>query len=160
MKINKAFFLFTLLIVSIYSCTPEKRMARMIRKHPSLTRIDTTWKSDTVHIAGASVDTSFHYYTKDTVVMKSNQLTVKYYFNKDSTVYLSGKCDPIIKRYFFPVVKVVTSVPAQLTFNERVILWISRNWWWLLGIYFLFRMLWKVFGKALKVYFPWLSMIV
>jgi hypothetical protein len=139
------------------SCDPAKHIARVLKRHPELVKTDTVWKQDSVIVAGASKDSTFSFYQHDTVTLKQNNMTVKYFFNHDSTIYLSGKCDPVVKKYFYPVVHTIASIPKQLTFNEKVILWVSRNWWWLLGIYFLLRILWKTFGKALQAIYPWMS---
>lgn len=50
---------------------------------------------DSVFTKESSKDTIFNnYYTRDTVILKENKLTVKYFYNNsDSTVYLSGKCE-------------------------------------------------------------------
>lgn len=50
---------------------------------------------DTIHVEKAEKDTVFkNSVVRDTVYLKENKLTVKYFYNNhDSTVYLSGKCD-------------------------------------------------------------------
>jgi hypothetical protein len=51
-------------------------------------------KTDTIVTETVEKDTIFDWRTvKDTVVLRQDKLTVKY-FHTDSTVYLSGKCDP------------------------------------------------------------------
>jgi hypothetical protein len=51
--------------------------------------------TETIITESDSKDTIFkHSIYRDTVVLKENKLTVKYFYNNsDSTVYLSGKCD-------------------------------------------------------------------
>jgi hypothetical protein len=51
--------------------------------------------TETIYTESAEKDTIFkHSIFRDTVVLKENKLTVKYFYNNsDSTVYLSGKCD-------------------------------------------------------------------
>lgn len=141
-------------LVSLTSCDPSKRIARIIKRNPDLVKIDTVWKKDTIYTAGASKDSTFHFYQHDTVVLKKDNLTVKYYFNKDSTIYINGKCAPdtIVKMY--PVQVNSVSVAKALTFKERVKVWIFDNWWWMLAILWL---IWKIFGTALKTYFPFLK---
>lgn len=160
MKASKIIFLlFTVLVLG--SCiTPkefaEKRIARILKRHPELVKTDTVWKTDSITIAGVSKDSTFHFYQHDTVTLKKDNVTVKYYFRKDSTVYLQGKCDPVVKKYFYPVIRTVASIPAQLTFWEKVQLWLFKNGWW---VVLLIWGIWKIFGKALKAYFPWLNIL-
>jgi hypothetical protein len=49
--------------------------------------------TETIYTESAEKDTIFKH-SVDTIVLKENKLTVKYFYNNsDSTVYLSGKCD-------------------------------------------------------------------
>lgn len=52
-------------------------------------------KYDTIITDSSSIDTVLRYgVIRDTVILKENKLTVKYFYNtKDSTVYLSGECE-------------------------------------------------------------------
>lgn len=53
-------------------------------------------KYDTFYTDSVTKDTVFRFgVVRDTVVIKEDKLTVKYFYNSnDSTVYLYGKCDP------------------------------------------------------------------
>lgn len=148
---RKLFSIF--LICLLFSCDPGKRIARIIKRHPELVKVDTVWKKDTIYTKGAAKDSTFHFYQHDTVVLKQDNLTVKYFFNKDSTIYINGKCkaDTIVKMY--PIQVNSVSVAKALTFSQRAKLWVWGNWWWVVGIIWL---IWKVFGKAAKACFPFL----
>ncbi len=84
------------------SCTPQQRIARILKRHPELIKSDTIFKRDTIYTVSVEKDTVFNYYTKDTVVIREGKLTMKYFYNDhDSTVYLKGKCeaDTVYKMY-------------------------------------------------------------
>lgn len=144
------------LLLSLFSCDPAKRISRIVKRHPELVKVDTVWKSDTIYTKSVEKDTSFYYNSPDTVYMNQGKLHVKYYFNHDSTVYLSGKCDPDTIIKYYPVQVNSVAVAKALTRTERVKIWIFNNWWWVAAIIFI---LWKIFGKVLKTYFPFLNFL-
>lgn len=126
-----------LLILSV-SCTPEKRLARLLKKNPGLVKSDTTWRNDTIFISERRVDTVFYFNQRDTVIKESNGAIIKYYFNSsDSTVYLEGKCkgDTIYKRY--PVIVNTVSAPPESTFK------MISGWLPLLAMAVLILVLWR-----------------
>lgn len=103
---------YLLLIFALASCSPEARLSRLLKNHPELIKRDTVFKNDTIVVAARAVDTVIHYIQRDTVIVKENGATIKYYFNtKDSTVYLRGECDTIKIIREVPVV--VNSVQAK-----------------------------------------------
>jgi hypothetical protein len=94
MKLLKILFALIILL-SVTSCDPQKRINRILKKHPELITKDTIIVRDTVTIDGTSTDTIFKtQVTKDTVILKEKQLTIKYY-NDGKTTYLAGKCDTV-----------------------------------------------------------------
>lgn len=85
-----------LLLVLLTACSPSARLARLIKNHPELAKVDTIFKSDTIVIPPAKADTVIYYKQTDTVIVKDNGVTVKYFYNtKDSTVYIRGERDTI-----------------------------------------------------------------
>ena len=77
---------------AIWSCTPEKRVARLVKKY-NLERNDTVWSKDTVISQSVRRDSTFFYNTKDSVIIREGRLVMKYFYNShDSTVYLRGEC--------------------------------------------------------------------
>lgn len=84
--------LFIGILVCISSCSPQQRIARIANKY-NLVKSDTIFKKDTVIVEGSMRDTTIHYYQRDTIVLKENNMTLRYYYNiHDSTVYLRGEC--------------------------------------------------------------------
>lgn len=109
------FILFTVLIAS---CTPKQRLAGLLKRHPELAKTDTLFKRDTIWTKSIQADTLFRtQITKDTVIIRENNLTVKYY-NDGKTTYLKGTCDTI--RIIKEVPVIVTQIDvAPETFWER-----------------------------------------
>jgi len=101
-----------ILLPLLFSCSAEKRLARLIKQHPELVKSDTVYKTINVISPVASVDTVFKTtVTKDTVVIKDHQLTVKY-FNNGTTTYIKGVCDTVKTTVEVPVI-VNTVTPAE-----------------------------------------------
>lgn len=85
--------LFTLTLA--ISCSPEKRIARILKNNPHLIKSDTITRLDTIISQSVSRDTTFFYNTKDSVIIREGRLIMKYFYNDhDSTVYLQGQCLP------------------------------------------------------------------
>lgn len=80
-----------MLIMAFTSCSAEWHLQKAQLKDPDIFKKDTVVERDTVYIASSQTDTVF-IPGKDTVIIKEGKLTVKYY-QRDSTVYLAGKCD-------------------------------------------------------------------
>ena len=80
----------------LQGCSPQSRLSNLLKRHPELFKRDTVFISDTTIIPPASTDTVIYYKQTDTVIVKENGVTVKYFYNiKDSTVYLKGERDTI-----------------------------------------------------------------
>ena len=114
MKLFKRFPIFFLAIILFWlaSCSPEKRLYRLLKNHPELSRHDTTYKSIEVKVNGVIHDTTFlNTITQDTVTIIDKQLTIKYY-NDGKKVYIKGICDTIFKEIQVPVT-ITTISPAK-----------------------------------------------
>ncbi len=102
------------LIFSLFlaSCSPQARLANLIKRHPELATRDTITRVDTITILPGAADTLIYYKQTDTVIVKENGVTVKYFYNtKDSTVYIHGERDTIL---------IVREVPVQVnTFETK-----------------------------------------
>lgn len=87
------FSLLTMIILmGVMSCGQKSWSKRGYRK--GWIKSDTI--INTIYIKESKSDTIFkNHIVRDTVIIKDNKLTVRYFYNtKDSTVYLDGKCDP------------------------------------------------------------------
>lgn len=133
-----------LILAALFSCSPSKRLQKLILRHPELVKSDTTYISDTTVINQIRVDTAFkNEISRDTITITKERLTIKY-FNRGDTIFWSSKveADTIIK--LIPV-KVDTVSPAKETFKIK--------WYHKVGVFFLcllaFAIGWwlrKIFG--------------
>lgn len=91
-------WLFILLAsLTLLSCDPVKRHARLVKKFPHVHQQDTIIQRDTVRIEvpKVSVDTVFHEsLLRDTVTIEKERLKVKLYTIHDS-VYVDAECDTV-----------------------------------------------------------------
>jgi hypothetical protein len=90
---------FIILLAILFSCSPQKRLNRLLKKHPELIQTDTIWQTDTLIVEAVKIDTTFKF-KHDTITIVEDRLTVKTFYNyHDSTIYISAKCksDTIIR---------------------------------------------------------------
>jgi hypothetical protein len=77
------------------SCTPQKRLANLIKRHPELVRDTTITDYDTtiIDIPAVHQDSVVHIntFTHDTVIIEKERLRIKTYVHKDS-VFIEGEC--------------------------------------------------------------------
>jgi hypothetical protein len=92
-----------LIISLLISCSPQKRLNRLLKKHPELVQTDTIWKPDTIITVEVKADTIIKMedvVKGDTIYITKENLIVKTFYNyHDSTIYVSAKCksDTIIR---------------------------------------------------------------
>ena len=107
------------LITLIISCTPQRRLERLLRKHPELTSIDSITIHDTIRVIVPEVHldtvvTLQQLY--DTVYLEQEQLKVKVWMDRYHKVYIQGKCDTVY------IDKIVTrKIPIRI--YEKTPLW-------------------------------------
>ncbi len=134
MNFKKIIF-FSVITLLFASCSPQKRLHRLVTKHPELTRIDTIKIQDSVFVPGTKVDTVFRSsLLHDTVSITQEKLQIKL-IEKNDTVYLNAevKPDTIIVTKEIPVQKIVHIEPEKW--------WVK--WWWVivvLGVIVLFML--------------------
>lgn len=93
-----------LTLITLFSCSPQRRLNRLVRKHPELIQVDTLLIRDTVTITIPSVKmdtftTIQELKTVDTIYFDRDFVHVKVWERND-TVYVSTKTDPIYKTVF------------------------------------------------------------
>ncbi len=92
-----------LISIGLFSCSPELRFNRLIKKHPYLLEIDSVSFIDTVRVEVPKVvyDTVinehfFHEITRDTLVLQKERLTVKIFHDTiEKNVFIYGECDTV-----------------------------------------------------------------
>ena len=96
-------FIFILSILFLFSCSPQKRLNRIVRKHPELVKTDTIVVRDTIRDTISittelvRLDTIFSLNEiHDTITITKDNLTIRYYYDTvHDKVYISGECDTI-----------------------------------------------------------------
>jgi hypothetical protein len=114
-----------ILSLLIVSCSPAKRLHRLIKNNPELRTLkDTVTIKDTIRFQTERVfyDSVF-LMSSDTVIIQKDNLTIRTYINGD-TVYISGECDSIIK-YVPYEVEVITD---KIVYKESDFESIIKNW--------------------------------
>lgn len=102
------------------SCAPQKKLHRLLKKHPELVQKDTVRIQDTIeiNIPGVKVDTALTLdeVHRDTLIIKEEHLTIRTFYNND-TLYIEGECDTIheiqIREIEVPTEKVIYRRPRD-----------------------------------------------
>lgn len=117
-------FLYLIIIgVLLYlwsGCAPQKKLHRLLKKHPELVQKDTVRIQDTIeiNIPGVKVDTALTLdeVQRDTLIIKEEHLTIRTFYNND-TLYIEGECDTIheiqIREIEVPTEKVIYRRPRD-----------------------------------------------
>jgi hypothetical protein len=120
-----------------------------------LIKRDTIYRNDTTIINGTIIDTVFKSgITKDTIIIKENNLTIKY-FNDGKTTYIKGKVDTITVIKKVPLI--VNSVSVKpLNRKERFVMWVADNLAWIvliaMGLFWLVKRLISLYLPIIKAY--------
>lgn len=86
-------YLITLLAFAVLtSCTPEKRLARLVKNHPELAKVDTVWAEVKYLVPEIHAETSF-VWSRDTVILEKDRLRVEFFTDTiTKRIYLRGQC--------------------------------------------------------------------
>ena len=100
-----------LTVVLLFSCSPQKRLNRLVKKHPSLVELDTIKIIDTVITPTIQHDTTtvFKVSTHDTVI-NNEKVFLKYFYDTlTREIHHEYICfgDTIIQEKIVPIEKVV-----------------------------------------------------
>jgi hypothetical protein len=129
----------------VFGCSPQKKLQRLIKKHPELIKLDTIIVRDTIIIEDFVVDTITKMeYHDSTVVIDNSKVYLKYFYDTITReIHHEVEClgQEIITEKIVPIEKVVIQ---ELT------------WWQKYGslvliirFLILFLLLVKKFGKIL-----------
>ena len=95
----------------IVSCSPQKRLNRLVKKHPELITIDTVRVIDTIIVENYSYDTTTILRFNDSVTVINNEKVILKYFYDTlrREIYHEVECigDTIVKETLVPVEKIV-----------------------------------------------------
>lgn len=126
--------LYIVVLLLLASCSPQKRLHRLVSKHPELSRVDTIKIQDTVIVPSIKTDTVFSSsLLKDTVTITKEKLKIKLTEIND-TIYLNAEVEPDT------VILTKDVLVDRIVHVEPVKWWIKYWWVWvlLIGIIILF----------------------
>ena len=114
------------LILLLFSCSPAKRLDRLVSRHPELKQADTITIRDTLISPGIRADTTLHLdQLYDTVVLEKERLQVKLHRTTD-TLWVEGTCRPdtLIVEKQIPIEKIeLVTEPFSLK-TLKPVLWL------------------------------------
>jgi len=89
-------YFFLLMLITLLSCSPQKKLQRLIKKHPELAQTDTINVIDTVTYETIKKDTVFSKETfydrlRDTIIINNDRLTIRQFYHSDS-IFIEGEC--------------------------------------------------------------------
>ena len=109
-----------LIICFLISCTPQKRLNRLVRKYPQLTQLDTIRIIDTIVIDNFNYDTiETVNYHDTTIIVNNERIEARYFYDTlRQEIYheITCKSDTIIQNRFIPIEKVI--VQEQKTWQK------------------------------------------
>ena len=109
-----------IIIILLISCTPQKRLNRLVRNHPYLSKIDTIKIVDTIVVPNYEYDTiETVTYHDTTIIVNNEKIEARYYYDtlrKEIWHEITCKNDTIIKDRLIPYEKVTVQ---KLTFWEK-----------------------------------------
>jgi hypothetical protein len=139
--------LFVILLVFLFSCSPQKRLNRLVKKYPELVKTDTIMVRDTIRdtinvtTELVKLDTIFSLNEiHDTITITKDNLTIRYYHDTiHDSIYISGECDTIFVKV--PYERIVEyKVPCDKVIVKKGISW----WYWFIIIMLILGILYLV----------------
>ena len=127
-KFSNLQILFILLVVSFTACSPQRRIERIVARHPELRMADTLLLPDTLVTAAIAADTAIPLARlSDTVAVTRNRLEILLISRRD-TIHVRGTCkaDTIVRVLRVPVEKI------KLVSAEGG--WLGKVSWIVLGL--------------------------
>jgi len=110
----------SILILLLVSCSPQKRLNRLITKHPNLIQLDTLIVRDTIVVNSYNYDTITTFkYSDTTIIVNTEKVLAKYYYDtlrQEIWHQIECKEDTIFYEKLVPVEKVVYK---ELSFWEK-----------------------------------------
>ena len=134
-------FIATLLLLS--SCSPQKRLARLVKHHPELMRIDTVTVKDTVTVPSMQADTFFTMRQQFDTIRVNHDSIQLLIVKRHDTIWFSAKTDTFKITHD---IKVPYPVIKNVVEKENTYRYITWAFIIILVLYFLYRII--AFFKA------------
>ena len=129
--------LIILAILLLASCSPQRRLHRLVTKHPELSRVDTIKIQDTVIVPGPKVDTVFHSSVlKDTLIITKEKLKIRLIEIND-TIYLDAEVEP-------DTVIITKEILVDRIIHTEPVKWWIKYWWVFLVLFFVIIFLFRI----------------
>ena len=119
----KTMLLMLVMVALCVGCSPQRRLARLVERHPEVLRADTITVRDTVAVPGVMADTAVPWDVardtwavgRDSVFLERGRLEVVVRRVHD-TLFIRGKCkaDTVFIRRKIPFTKIVVQEPRKL----------------------------------------------
>lgn len=145
MRTTKHILLIVSAAIFLFSCTPQKRLNRLIALHSELKTTDTIRIQDTTIIPATRIDTSFHESKlNDTVIITKEKLKLKLHRIHD-TVYVEAEreADTVVVEKEVAVERIVLQQNSQSSIDK---LWTENKYYILFSVFCLAVMLGVVVG--------------
>ena len=109
-------------LIFLYSCSPQKRLNRLIKKHPELTEVsfDTIRINDTIYIQNYTHDTINEIRYHDTTIIVNNENTfARYYYDTlRQEIYHEIECKGDTVYYY-----------KEIPFKVEKVVFKELSWW-------------------------------
>jgi len=131
--------------ILLFSCSPQKRLNRLVALHPELSTTDTIHIRDTTIIPETRIDTAFNdSMMDDTVIFTKEKLTVKLHRMRDS-VYMEAEYggDTVVIEKEIPVDRIILKENPESSIDK---LWAENKYYILFSVFCLAVMLGFVVG--------------
>jgi hypothetical protein len=129
MKTKCTQFLLVTSAMLVISCSPQRRLEKLLERHPELTSKDTLMVRDTLITPGVTADTSLLLaHLPDTVIIQKEKLRMELVRLHD-TLFVSGNCmsDTIIRTLEVPVEKIRLVKPDKAAMLIGKLPWIMAG---------------------------------
>ena len=141
------FWIYISILTLLMSCSPQKRLNRIVKNNPHILQKDTIQivVRDTIIIQSQTYDTITKFFHSDTIqVIENSRITLKYYYDTiEKNIYHSVdyKTDTIFFEKIVPV-EVERVVIKELTWWQK-----NNQWIIFLGIIFILSLIYQKIKK-------------
>lgn len=130
------------------ACAPEKKLRRLLKKHPELLNIKdtvTVVRNDTVIVDGIRTDTVFSA-SIDSIIIEEDKLRIVYRKIRDS-IYIRGEYlgDTIVRTDTVRIEVKIAEVREPTLYEE------VSQWWWVVVLLIITGIVWKLKKKLFGI---------
>jgi len=106
-----------ILLLFLFSCSPQKRLERLLKKHQELLTIDTITFRDTIYTQSITIDTAFITSAVDTILIIKDNLSTQVIRHNDSIfVYSNYAGDTIYIEKQIPIKTIINDSENKYTY--------------------------------------------